>query len=158
MNKRIMMVVVAATLVSTAGGCTPFRNFFFGRGAKCGLCTRIRAPFKRDVPVTAPPATGCNQPACSQPVYNQPQYVPASPGCGCNSSPCQSPCSSGYGYDPYGEVIGNGVGGNWVPAPTDSQGYRANYQGYPDSGYRYDNDGARIIQEDPLPPGVVNAN
>jgi hypothetical protein len=45
-------------------------------------------------------------------------------------------------------------GNNWQPAPVDNQGYRANSPAYIDNGYKVDNDGARIIQEDPLPPGA----
>lgn len=174
MNKRILMVVLTAAVVTTTSGCTPFRNFFFGRGAKCGLCNRLQAPFQRHAPVAAAP-----QPTCNQPTYVQPGYAAPAADCGCNpgsymapqaSNTCGSGCgsvTSGYGPDPYAGVVGNGVtidngqsyyNGTWVPAPTDSQGYRSNYMGYPDTGYKVDRDGNRIIYEDPLPPNAQAVN
>lgn len=167
MNKRILTVVMIAAVVSTSTGCTPFRNFFFGRGARCGLCTRLSAPFRRQAPVTAPAQPTCNQPTCIQP-----QYTPLAAGCGCEPGVVQTP---GYGQpgtvssacpcDPYSGAVGNGVilgngqpayGGTWYP--SDRERYRAEYMGYPDMGYKIDNDGARIISEDPLPAGAQAVN
>ncbi|MCO8121494.1 hypothetical protein NHH03_07080 [Stieleria sp. TO1_6] len=113
---------------------------------------------------------------------------PSQGSCGCNQSPCQTPnqCNScgngsgygpsgetvinGYGYDPYSsDVIGNGVvsdtviegqpiySDTWMPAPLDSSGVRANYPNY-EQGYKLDDQGDRIIQEDPLPPGAFGVN
>lgn len=108
-------------------------------------------------------------------------------GCGCEmatpivSEPvCGIESYGGVINDPYltGQVVGDGVmmgnggiisngtvidgqiiGGssmpgtvmpdNFVPADMNSQGYRSN---------RVDTDGARIISEEPLPPGVVPAS
>ena len=150
MNKRILMIVMVATLVSTSGGCAPFRNFFFGRGAQCGLCTKLRAPFQRTAPVAAAPAPTCNPPA-----YAQPQCGPA-PGYAYNPNPCATgnayapaansgTCNSCYGGDPY---IGNGVYG--APSSQGNWQQRSDYK-----GYRIDNDGNQIIYEDPLPPGAT---
>ena len=106
--------------------------------------------------------------------------VAPAPGCGCELT---APVYSGepvcgfesYGgviNDPYlsGGVVSEGVVGdgvivgeypagssiqgtvlpdNFQPAQIDSQGYRSN---------KFDTDGARIISEQPLPPGVVRAN
>ncbi len=160
MEKRIVTVVMIAAFVSTSSGCAPFRNFFFGRGAQCGLCDRVKAPFQRILPRSvAPPAAGCQQPT-----YVQPRHAPA---------PCAptNPCATGTPYgpptagaagtgcnDPY---IGNGVygapvvegqpiyGGDW------QQRYNANYYGGYSPGHRVDRDGAQIIHEEPLPPGAA---
>ncbi len=172
MNKRILMVVATATLLTTSTGCTPFKNFFFGRGAKCGLCNRMSAPFKRNEPVVAPPPCStapcgpapcgpapCNPTPYSQSApYHQPAYAQPAPSCGCYPNPCGDQCSVGYGSDPYATVIGNGVSGNWEPRPTVVPEYQSNYGSYEDSGYKIDRDGARIIHEDPLPPGAMAPN
>ena len=155
MNKRIATIVMIAALVSTAGGCAPFRNFFFGRGAQCGLCNKLRAPFQRVLPqAVAPPVTPCQQPA-----YVQPPCVTAPPPCG-----APNPCATGSTYGPAvsGAVAGNCCGdpyiGNGVyGAPVNGQGaygsdwqerYNANYPDYYSPGYKVDRDGSRIIHEE----------
>ncbi|MCC9601379.1 hypothetical protein LOC67_12560 [Stieleria sp. JC731] len=157
MNKRPLMIVLAVLVTTSAGGCTPFRNFFFGRGAECGLCTRVAAPFRRTVPVAVAPAPTCNTPAYAQPVY----AAPYNNACGCGPAVADGCSPGGYAaYGPYdGGVIGNGVApgyyyndGQWVPRQ-----YQANYGYYTAPGYRVDEDGDRIIFEEPLPPGASTA-
>ncbi len=156
MDKRIVTVVMIAALVSLSSGCAPFRNFFFGRGAECGLCDRVKAPFQRILPrsVAPPPAS------CPQPTHAQPPHAPANPcGAGTQYAPQPNAAAAGNcGNDPY---IGNGTygapvvegqpiyGGDW------QQRYNANYPGAYAPGYRVDRDGAQIIHEEPLPPGAA---
>jgi len=161
MNMRIVAVVMTAALVTTSTGCGRMQNFLFGRGARCGLCNRM-AP---------PPAPAMTQPPCGNPGH---------PPGGCQ---CVDPCQNSYqgtgtpsygpSYrapagdcstcDPYSSpVVGSavspgvveGYGSQWYPAPTDSQGYRSNLPAY-DQGYKVDKDGARILHEEPLPPGAM---
>jgi len=168
MNTRFILVVMTAFVVTTTSGCTPFRNFFFGRGARCGLCSRLSTPLRRQAPLAARA-----QPTCNQPNYAQPQYRPLASGCNTNpGSLAYAPAGqaiSGYPSDPYCCPSGGGVqqgtiidgqpyGGVWQPAPTDNQGYRMNYQGYPDIGYKVDRDGNRIVYEEPLPAGASAVN
>ncbi|QDV44926.1 hypothetical protein Enr13x_47970 [Stieleria neptunia] len=173
MNNRIILVAMTVAVVTTTSGCTPFRNFFFGRGANCGLCTRLSTPLRRQAPLAAA------QPTCNQPLAAQPRYTPPAAGYGCNPDPCATGyapaartmsaypadpycCPPGYGAAQGGIVNGQGYiqpySGAWQPRPTDSQGYRANYWGYPDVGYRVDADGDRIIYEEPLPDGARAVN
>lgn len=163
MNKRIATIVMIAALVSTSGGCAPFRNFFFGRGAQCGLCTKLRAPFQR----VLPPAVAAPAAPCQQPTYVQPQYAPAPSPCRtpdpCATAPAYAPAQATAGNccnDPY---VGNGIYGAPVvdgqPIYGDwQQRYNANYPGYANPGYRVDRDGSRIIDEEPLPPGATIVN
>lgn len=178
MNNRILMVLLASIVVTTLSGCCgPFRNFFFGRGARCGACNQPPAPMPGGATLPAPA-----QPRCNLPSLFHGRHQPDA-GCGCNSGDCQTPqvvdscgsgcgtTTSGYGSDPYSTtVIGNGVmgetivegqtlyGDQFVPAPTDSQGYRTNYAPSYDQSYKIDRDGLRIIQEDPMPPGARMIN
>lgn len=171
MNNRLILTVMTAAVVTTTSGCAPFRNFFFGRGARCGLCTRLSAPLRRQV---APLATA--QPTCNQPACVQPQYAPLAAGSGCYSDPCATgyapsvnygQTTSAYPSDPYCCPIGNGVqqgmspymqpyGSDWQPRA--GQDYQSNYLGYPDYGYRIDENGDRIVYEEPLPPGARAVN
>lgn len=147
MNKRILMIVMVAGLVSTTGGCTPFRDFFFGRGAKCGLCTKIRAPFQPVAPAVVQPV-----PPCNAPVYGC-QPDPCAVGGVYAPAPNAGTCNSCYGSDPY---VGNGVYGAPAVQGDWQQRYNSNYAGYP--GYKIDRDGNRIIFEEPLPPGASVVN
>jgi hypothetical protein len=96
-------------------------------------------------------------------------------GCGCEVAPpvyagepvCGIEAYGGVINDPYlsGDVISEGVIGDGVimgeypsgatipgtivPDNFDARQYQSN---------KFDTDGARIISEDPLPPGVVRAN
>ncbi|QDT10479.1 hypothetical protein [Planctomycetes bacterium K23_9] len=51
MNKRILTVVATVTLLCTTSGCSGMRNFLFGRGARCGLCSNLRRPLQRINPL-----------------------------------------------------------------------------------------------------------
>ncbi|KAA5540715.1 hypothetical protein FYK55_20210 [Roseiconus nitratireducens] len=173
MNNRMMTVLMAALLVSASTGCTSMKNFLFGRGARCGLCNRVSLPTAPFLPRAAPAPPTCNTPTYVQPNYGGPQT-----GCGCSPAPCNNSCNTGSGYgpaptnncyrnDPYqGGVCGSGTvmegqpiyGENWQPAPTTPEGYRANYGDPYDTGYKVDSDGARILHEEPLPPGAMNVN
>ncbi|MCD0462514.1 hypothetical protein [Roseiconus lacunae] len=164
MNKRPLMIVLALLVLTSAGGCTPFRNFFFGRGAQCGgVCGKPLLPLRRNVPLTVAPAPTCNTaPTYQTPAYNpQPAYgtpYVAAPSNACGTCAPADPCAPAYAYSPYdGGVVGNGVNsgyynnGQWYPRE-----YQSNY-GYYGPGYRVDKDGNRIVFEEPLPPGVISA-
>lgn len=119
MNTRIFSVMIAATLMTVSTGCSGMRNFLFGRGARCGLCSTATAPAPYTAPAyTAPqytaPAPQYVAPAPQQyvaPQCNTPQYSappPARrPGCGLRNwfgwgrnvappQPCQNamPCEN----------------------------------------------------------------
>jgi len=171
MNKRMMTVLMAGLLVTTVSGCGRMRNFLFGRGARCGLCNQVSLPPNPLLPRAVPAAPQCNQPTYVQPQYGQPQAAPAPGPCSCSPAPCNNACGSGYapnayGTDSYGPgVCGSGVGqgtvmpgqpiygGEWTPR----EGYQSNYPVDPyDNGYKIDKDGARILNEEPLPPGAIS--
>lgn len=155
MNNRILLVVTTAAVLSTSTGCGVFRNFLFGRGARCGLCNRLSAPAQKAAPVAVPAAPTCNTPTYVQP---QPQAH-----CGCNNYTAANPCdpylNQGYGYGAVGSgailsdtpIYGDGFQPRSYPSyrPSIDQAHR--------QGYKVDNDGARIIHEDPLPPGAMAA-
>ncbi|MEO1528273.1 MAG: hypothetical protein AAFX06_22860 [Planctomycetota bacterium] len=147
MNNRILTIVMTAVLLSTSTGCGVFRNFLFGRGARCGLCNRLSAPAQKLAPAAVPAA-----PACNTPTYVQPQVPQAS--CGCQPDPC----GQTHAYDPYlsGGYVGSGM---VMESPIYGDNFQARaYQSYMpavDQGYKVDKDGARIIHEDPLPPGAL---
>ncbi|MEO1614258.1 MAG: hypothetical protein AAFV88_00325 [Planctomycetota bacterium] len=157
MNKRLVMVLLSMTVITTSSGCAPFRNFFFGRGAKCGLCTRITAPFQKSAPLAAPAAAPCQTPTYVQPL---PQPCAPAPQCGCGPGTYQGygpavPGTTGsmYAPDPYmNNVVPNQpiYGDSFVPRTLD---YQSNY---PSQGYKLDKNGDRIIYEEPLPPGAVS--
>ncbi len=140
MNKRILLVVMTAAVVTTSTGCTPFRNFFFGRGAKCGMGPNIAAPFRQRTAV-APPVAPCNP---CQNAYAAPATV---------TSACPCDPYSGTVVDEYGQPV---YGGNWDP--RSSADYQSNYMGYSDMGAQFDRDGARIIYEDPMPADARAVN
>ena len=159
MNNRIFLVVMTIAVLSTSTGCGVFRNFLFGRGAKCGLCNRLKAPAQKLGPAAVPAA-----PTCNTPTYVQPQVPQAH--CGCNPNPCgQAATCDPYlsqGYDcgaiGSGTVLGGtpiyGYGDNFQPRAYQSY-MPAIEQGIVGQGYKVDKDGARIIHEDPLPPGAM---
>lgn len=99
MNIRLLAVLTAATLLTVSSGCAPFRNFFFGRGARCGSCNQPTA-------IAAP----CNQPMA--------QAYTTTQSCGCNPAgggmpsasdnfgPAMTPhASNRYGWDKDGATI-----------------------------------------------------
>ncbi|MEM8913947.1 MAG: hypothetical protein AAGC97_19475, partial [Planctomycetota bacterium] len=129
-NRKITFVTLAfLAMVST--GCTGGRSCLFGRGARCGLCSRVGAiggavnPFRRNNPAppacnvpyasVAPPAYApqAHAPACNQPVYGGPMVAG---DCGCGpayggytmgmpAEPSCESCQGGstvyHGVDPY---------------------------------------------------------
>ncbi|MEM6470375.1 MAG: hypothetical protein AAF802_12535 [Planctomycetota bacterium] len=153
MNKRLAMIVLSVTVLSISSGCAPFRNFFFGKGARCGLGSRISAPFQRTTPLATAPAP-CQAPA---PVHVQPLHQPCAPApqCGCGPGvyqPTYGPATTGSLYaDPYlGSVNGQPIYDDFYARPQES--LRPNYS---DNGYKVDENGHRIIYEEPLPPGAA---
>ena len=147
MNNRILLVVMTAALLTTSTGCGVFRNFLFGRGAKCGLCNRLQAPGSEDWPGSRAGGSRVQHSDLCQPLANR----------GCN------PCGQANTCDPYLThsdpcgVVGSGMVYGGTTVYGDNFQPRA-YQSYMPAigqGYKVDNDGARIIHEEPLPPGAM---
>ncbi|MEL6109732.1 MAG: hypothetical protein AAFU85_27290 [Planctomycetota bacterium] len=153
MNNRILLVVTTAAVLSTSTGCGVFRNFLFGRGARCGLCNRLSAPAQQTAPAAIPAA-----PTCNTPTYVQPQQPQAH--CGCNNyvpaNPCDPYLTQNHACGPVGSgaILGDApiYGDGFQPRSQSS--LRPSVDPYA-QGYKVDNDGARIIHEDPLPPGAM---
>lgn len=154
MNRRLALIILPLTVMLVSSGCAPFRNFFFGQGARCGMGSRISAPFQKRGPVAAP--APCQSPA---PTYVQPLSQPCGPHpcapqapCGCGPHPCESYSGSSY-VDPYLNTVvpGQPLYDGFQPRATPS--YQSNYPGY---GYKVDERGDRIIYEEPLPNGAVS--
>lgn len=174
MKNRILTFATAATLLCLSTGCGTVRNFFFGRGASCGLCSGSPTclPVPGNVPALRSQAP-CNAPAeptCAYPTQNACRCPDPVPNCGTcvPSAGSYGPTTLNYPYDPYGSVIGSSIdgtiidggiigdpviygdGGNWQQRGTVTMpGVSSNYQ-----SYKVDKDGMRIIHEDPLPPGA----
>lgn len=183
MKNRVVIVVTVVCLVSTSTGCGTVRNFLFGRGARCGQCSLLSRPSSLTGGAVAAAPT-CNTPTYVQPSFtaNLDQG-----SCGCNGTISADTCGSGvigsgssygpvldgspvvsgYPTDPYsGTVIGSSVlpgtvygggpiyGDNFYPADRAS----SFYGGYPETGYKVDRDGNRILYEEPLPPGAMAVN
>ena len=83
MNSRIVTVVMAAGLLASSTGCSGMKNFLFGRGAACGLCSKLSLP-KPCFGNMMPPAATC------PPVVAAPVYAPA-PAAPCVAAPA-APC------------------------------------------------------------------
>jgi len=155
MNTRICSVVMVVTLVSLSSGCSGMRNFLFGRGARCGLCNSNPGG------MTGPQFGNTMQAPCGCGPTGQP-YAGPSQGCGteqygpapyagggysCGSCGAQPSADCGCGYaDPYmsSGVIGIPQGGQVAPP----------IQGDDFSARRFDNDGSRIIWEEPYSNGT----
>ncbi|WP_236622420.1 hypothetical protein [Novipirellula maiorica] len=176
MNTRFMSVVAAMTLLLVSSGCGTLKQFWFGRGARCGLCNRTQSVLPGNLGVLPQPAP-CTQTPYA-PVAPQPQVplaVAPTPGCECNTytgpelgcgsevaakCPSCNSVSSGYGGN-----LGYGTSldqyGNVVNDPY-LQGEIVGSSIYGDSGNIISDDfdarGDRIISRDPLPPGAVPAN
>ncbi len=170
MKTRILTVVTSVTLLCLTSGCGCLRQFWFGRGARCG-------PRCAPAPANVYPAPVYPPTAVAPPVIAAP-----SAGCGCEVAPpivaepvCGMESYGGLINDPYlsGEVVGDGVmigngaiirdgaivgeypAGSSIPGTVlpdnfqPAETIRSN---------RFDTDGARIISEQPLPPGLVPAS
>lgn len=122
MNNRLCAVMTAMTLIICSTGCSGMKNFLFGRGARCGLCSSLgsRLPVPRfgnvmQAPLAAP---SCQAPACQAPAY-APAPAPAYssvPECGCNAYAGQS-----YSHDGYASGTCGSCGDSYVG--TEHQGY-----------------------------------
>ena len=140
MNTRICSVIAIMTLVTFSSGCAGIKNFLFGRGARCGLCSGGSLAPQFGNAMQAPnPAGPCQQPAgCNG------QVSSAQPCGGCGSTAMNHSGCGNYGVaDPYqsGQVIpqnGQMMGGAGVPMQTD--GFNAR---------KFDTDGSRILWEEP---------
>jgi len=173
-------LLLLTTVCST--GCSGMRNFFFGRGARCGLCSRLGTAGQALNPLAPSPTTrapcGAAPYAPAAPYAAAPAYAPA-PTCGMGGG---APGPMAYG----GNACGSGISGGYsVGMPADcgcgSESYPsgANYYGgsdYVTPGYetvvpngviegdnfqnraygarRYDSQGDWIVQEEQVPPGV----
>lgn len=131
MNTRIFSIVVAATLMTVSTGCSGMRNFLFGRGARCGLCSSATAPapaYTSPAPTYTAPAPNQYQPAPYSVPANQyaapapcqsapPAYQNQRSRCGLRnwfgwgrnvSPPAQAPCQGGcQGYSPCTSCYGS---------------------------------------------------
>ena len=127
MNNRIGTVVVAVTLLSLMTGCSGMKNFMFGRGARCGLCTKVGsclgtpcfgntmqapAPQYASAPQYAPSPQPYAAPQCAAPAYQAPTCQ--APVCGCETAPTYAGESCGCGassaaYGPAVDPYNNGV-------------------------------------------------
>ncbi len=106
MNIRIGSVMMAATLIATSTGCGTMKNFLFGRGARCGLCSSLGSCLptpKLGNMMSAPCSTGvCPSAPAAAPAY-APVFQSQAP------APCE--CES-YGHNSYGpEVYSSGTCG-----------------------------------------------
>lgn len=109
MTIRSFTLVTLVMVMGSATGCGGMRNFFFGRGARCGLCSRIGAVGTAINPLAPPPnaapvapaAPGCGTPRCG--LFNRnpaPTYAPPvaqAPQCPTSYAPApyQAPCQGG---------------------------------------------------------------
>lgn len=98
MNARICSVIASVTLMAFSTGCSGTRNFLFGRGARCGLCTKkasvVPAPqfgntmpaLQPYAPVSAAPCqtAPCPSAPCQAPAYQGSVVTAPQSGCGCN--------------------------------------------------------------------------
>ena len=140
MNTRICSVIAIMTLVTFSSGCAGIKNFLFGRGARCGLCSGGSLAPQFGNAMQAPnPAGPCQQPAgCNG------QVSSAQPCGDCGSTAMNHSGCGNYGVaDPYqsGQVIpqnGQMMGDAGVPMQTD--GFNAR---------KFDTDGSRILWEEP---------
>ncbi|MAI69725.1 MAG: hypothetical protein CMM01_02280 [Rhodopirellula sp.] len=139
MNTRICSVIAVMTLVTFSSGCSGVKNFLFGRGARCGLCSGGSAAPLFGNTMQAPNPGTYQQPAagCNGQVYS------AQPGGGCGTTvPDNCGCGPYGNVDPYqsGQVLpqnGQIMGGTGGPMQTDSFNAR-----------KFDTDGSRILWEE----------
>lgn len=158
MNNRVVTVVLAAMLVTLSSGCcSNMSNLWFGRGARCGLCSTLSSNAPRlgnclRLPCRdkqcASPASQCPAPyqsapyqgAQQTPQWQTPAYSSApATDCGCNdyagTANGGSSYGSSYGGDCSGQCGAEGYG-NTVHDPylsgdsvpfSGSQGAPGNY-------------------------------
>ncbi len=163
MNNRICAVIATATLLTLLSGCSGLRNRLFGRGARCGLCSRLSGPTSASCgPAPCEPQQPCNQNAAPAPytsagqcgscgqTYGAADGLAYGGGCGCNQSAADPYLSTwSNGSTPYdGQIINYGVTGDGVVVgngTTYSDGFVP----------RIDAQGNQILGEQPLPAGGV---
>jgi hypothetical protein len=177
MNKRIGAVIAVATLVTLSTGCCGMKNFCFGRGARCGLCTKLSNVRPQFGNVLQAP---CGQTPYTQPQYAAPAYQDAAQGeCECNQHAAPAYADSGACGTCYGSSYGNSAD-NYGPVVADpylngevihggGQVYGSPVEGSPVYGNpgstiddfnsrvnsrKVDADGNKILWEEPLPPGA----
>ncbi|MCM2374017.1 hypothetical protein [Aporhodopirellula aestuarii] len=108
MTIRSFTLVTLVMVMGSATGCGGMRNFFFGRGARCGLCSRAGAVGTAINPLAPPPNTVPVAPAA--PLFNAPRcrlfgrnaaptYAP--PVAVAPMAPCQGVCQDGYAGGAY---------------------------------------------------------
>ena len=129
MNARIVPAVLTATLLGLTTGCSGMRDFMFGRGARCGLCTRLSAAGQALNPLRPFP----ERQQGPRPCYNGPQP----PGGGCGVSPQAAPYhgagGGGYGYQGYAEAesycgaCGGAVGSGYAGGSCECGGVVSGY-------------------------------
>lgn len=167
MNNRITTVIVITMLVTLTSGCRgTMGSFWFGRGARCGLCNQTPVPQFGNVmqaPQQAPPGPGCGpRPSCIskpwQKPYQQPcqgapyQQAPAG-DCGCNNyvtPPGGDTCGGTCGQAPYSSAYGDCGCGNVV----NEQGGIVN-DPYLSGGVPFQG-GSNSIQSQPYPGQVID--
>lgn len=101
MVKKILTLVTLASIVTSAIGCAGPSRCLFGRGARCGLCSKIGAinPFSGPAAYApAPYAVAPCETCPSGPVYAQgPMIGGPSIGHSMGSAPCET-CHESGGY------------------------------------------------------------
>ncbi|TWU24202.1 hypothetical protein Pla52o_21280 [Novipirellula galeiformis] len=178
MNTRYLSVVASVTLLVVSSGCGNLKQFWFGRGARCGLCNTISG--------IMPGRPGClsQAPSCNAAPYTAPP-VAAAPPAGCTCSPYAGPQVEGYGElgcgsevaakcptcAPFSSGYGNIVGDYGYDSSVDQYGtvvtdpylqggaVGSSVYGNPGSGMsdNFDARGDRILNIEPLPPGATPA-
>ncbi len=117
MNTRFVTTVTSVLLLSVSSGCCNLKQFWFGRGAKCGLCNKLSGPPKLTFPalpqVAAPqpyapvmPQPYAVAPQASCPCTEHPRtYFQPEPGCGMEVA-ADCPRCNQYG-SAYGDIVGD---------------------------------------------------
>lgn len=179
MKTRLATFLTAALIVTTSG-CSTLRTFWFGRGARCGLCTSIRntltpSCFGNAMQNPAP----CNPAPCG-PAVQSPGYVappvtyPSAPvytpsatcapsihanpgGCGCGAPVagvdcgCGGPVMSGYSSP---VVVDPYQTGTIIDSSIDG----GIISGDQFQARKFDANGDAILWEEPLPAGATLSN
>ena len=147
MNTRFVSVVASVMLLLVSSGCGTLRQFWFGRGARCGLCNNTQSILPGR-PALLPQAAPCLQ-APYAPVTPQPQVplaVAPNAGCECNTY-------AGPQYGVQGELgCGSEVAAKCPACATNSSGY-GNVVG--DYGYDSSSDQYGNVVNDPYLQGDI---